>query len=240
VYAKQSDRLRVMKHNAALITPDTFGFFRDLARNNRTEWMEANRDRYKQCVVQPFRDLCEALAPAMLRLDPRFDVTGRSGANFSRINRDTRFAKDKTPYRAQMYLKFSAPFEGDGEAGQLYAGVFADTVTAGFRIYSGSKRKQSALGLVAEPRVIENPRWLAQQKKRLSPKYESYWYSTQKGQWTKHSGWPTAPQDWKKLQGWVVRRKLRVAAATKPSFPGDLNKIFGELYPLLRFTSLRG
>jgi hypothetical protein len=36
----------------------------------------------------------------------------------------------------------------------------------------------------------------------------------------------------------VVRRKLGIAAASKPSFPGELCKIFREVYPLLRFTSL--
>jgi len=221
----------------SLITRETFRFFRDLARNNRTEWMEANRQRYKQSVVQPLRNLCQAMTPAMLRLDPRFDCTGRSGANFSRINRDTRFAKDKTPYRAQMYLKFSVPFSRDGETGQLYAGFAADTVTAGFRIYSGSKRKDSAWAQIAEPRLQANPRWPAQQKKRLSRRYESYWYSTEKGAWTKHSGWPV--QDGKKLQGWIVRRKLTPLAATRNAFPRELSKIFRDLFPLLRFTSLR-
>jgi len=228
-----------MPTNNLILTHETFRFFRDLARNNRTEWMETNRDRYKQCVTQPFRCLCEALGPAVLRLDSRFDTSGRTGANLSRINRDTRFAKDKTPYRAHMYLKFSAPFAGEGEAGQLYTGVSPETVTAGFRIYQGSKRKESALGLIAEERLRANPRWPAQQKKRLSSRYESYWYSTRKGEWTKHSGWPTSPEDWKKLQGWVVRRKLGIAAASKASFPAELTKIFRELYPLLRFTSLR-
>ena len=228
-----------MPTNSVILTRETFRFFRELARNNRTEWMEANRDRYKRCVTQPLRDLCKLLAPAVLRLDPRFLTSGRTGANLSRINRDTRFAKDKTPYRVQMYLKFSAPFGGDGETGQLYTGVSAETVTAGFRIYQGSKRKESALGVIAEPRVRQNPRWASQQKKRLSLGYESYWYSSQKGEWTKHSGWPTSSEEWKKLRGWVVRRKLGVAAATKPSFPSELTKIFRELYPLLHFTSLR-
>ena len=216
---------------------ETFQFFRDLARNNRTEWMEANRERYKQCVVQPLRALCEELTPDVLRLNPRFDCRGRSGANFSRINRDTRFANDKTPYRAQMYLKFSVPFAGKAETGQLYAGFSVDTITAGFRIYSGSKRKESALAQVAGPHLDANPRWLAQQKKRLSRRYESYWYSTEKGEWTKHSGWP-AGENWKRVQGWIVRRKLPTAAATRTSFPRDLSKMFRELYPLLRFTSL--
>jgi uncharacterized protein (TIGR02453 family) len=222
----------------SLIGRETFRFFRELARNNRTEWMEANRDRYKECVVRPLRALCEDLTPAVLRLNPGFDCTGRSGANFSRINRDTRFANDKTPYRAQMYLKFGVPFPGEGESGQLYAGFTADAVTAGFRIYSGSKRRESALALVAEPRLEANPRWLAQQKRRLGHRYESYWYSTEKGEWTKHSEWPIS-ENWSKVKGWIVRRKVTPAAATRTSFPGELGKIFRELYPLLKFTSLR-
>jgi uncharacterized protein (TIGR02453 family) len=225
-----------MAVSTPIVRRELFQFFRKLARNNTTEWMEVNRERYKESVVQPLRRLCEELAPAMLRMDARFDCSGRSGANFSRINRDTRFAKDKTPYRAQMYLKFSAAFRGEGETGQLYAGFFPDTVTAGFRIYAGGKRKESALAQIAEPRLQRNPRWLAQQRKRLSRRYESYWYSTEKGAWTKHSGWP--PQEWKKVQAWIVRQKLTPAAAMRADFPRELGKIFKELFPLLRFTSL--
>jgi uncharacterized protein (TIGR02453 family) len=222
----------------SLIGRETFRFFRDLSRNNRTEWMEVNRDRYKECVVQPMRALCEELTPELLRLDARFDCRGRTGANFSRINRDTRFAKDKTPYRAQMYLKFAVPFPGKTESGQLYVGISAKTVTAGFRIYSGSKRKESALAQIAAPRLEADPRWLAQQKKRLSRQYESYWYSVEKGEWTKRSGWPAA-ENWKKLQGWIVRQELGTAAATRKTFRSELVKIFRQLHPLLRFTSLR-
>jgi len=220
-----------------IITRETFRFFRDLSRNNRTEWMQTNRERYQECIVQPLRCLCEELAPAILRLDPRFETSGRTGANLSRINRDIRFAKDKTPYRSQMYLKFSIPLGGEGETGQLYVGISTKVVTAGFRIYSGSKRKESALAQIADPRLQGKPRWLAQQKKRLGRRYESYWYSVEKSEWTKHHGWPTA-ENWKKLQGWIVRRELGTAAAARASFPKDLVRVFRDLHPLLRFTSL--
>jgi uncharacterized protein (TIGR02453 family) len=226
-----------MANEKSPMTRETFRFFRDLARNNRTEWMEAHRDRYKESVVQPLRALCEQLTPEVLRLHPGFDCRGRSGANFSRINRDTRFANDKTPYRAQMYLKFTVPFAGEGETGQLYVGFFANTITAGFRTYSGSKYRESALARVAAPRLEANPRWLAQQKKRLGQRYESYWYSTEKGEWTKHAGWP-ASENWKKVKGWIVRRELSTAAAMRSGFCKELSKIFRELYPLLRFTSV--
>jgi uncharacterized protein (TIGR02453 family) len=221
-----------------IFTQDTFRFFRDLARHNQKTWMDANRERYQECVVRPFRRLLEETAPAVLALDSRFDTAARGGKNFSRINRDIRFAKDKTPYRAQMYLKFAAPFSGDGETGELYTGISAKTVTAGFRIYCGSKYKESALAQFARARTVSDPAWASRQKRRLAKRYESYWYAVAKGEWTEQSGWPTSSDDWTKLRAWIVRRKLKPAAATRASFPEDLAKIFCDVYPLLRFTSL--
>jgi uncharacterized protein (TIGR02453 family) len=221
-----------------VFTRETFQFFKDLGRHNHKEWMEANRERYLATVVQPFRRLLEETSSAVLKLDERFDTSGRTGPNFSRINRDIRFAKDKTLYKTNMYLKYSVPPPTKRETGQLYVGISKDTVTAGFRIYSGGKRKESTLALIAEPRTIADPRWAAKLKQRLSRRYESYWYSTTKGEWTQRDGWPTSPEDWKKIQAWIVRRKFPTAAATRASFPREAAKVFRELYPLLRFTSL--
>jgi len=217
---------------------ETFRFFRDLGKNNNKPWMDANRQRYQDSLVQPCRRLFEQLVPSILQLDSNFDVSGRTGTNFSRINRDIRFAKDKTPYKTQMYLKFERPSPGDRESGQLYVGLTKDTVTVGFRIYSGGKRKESALALIAEPRVTSSPKWLTQQKKRLSGKFESYWYTTEKGEWTKHEGWPTDPTAWKRIQAWIVRKKTTPAAATRATFAAEAVKTFRLLYPLLKFTSI--
>jgi len=220
-----------------IFSKDTFQFFRDLKKHNKKEWMDQHRDRYQASVVKPLKKLLEEMAPAVLKLDPNFETTGRRGANFSRINRDIRFAKDKTLYKTNMYLKFPVLLGTDQESGELYAGVSADTATAGFRIYGGSKRKQSVLALTAEPRIGENPKWLARQKKKLSRKYESYWYSTKKGEWTANHTWPTN-EDWPKLRAWVVRKKLSPAAAIRPSYSAELAKIFRDVYPILRFVSI--
>jgi uncharacterized protein (TIGR02453 family) len=217
---------------------ETFKFFKDLGRHNRKEWMQANRERYQAALVQPLRRLLEELSPAVLELDPRFDTSGRSGANFSRINRDIRFAKDKTLYKTHMYVKFSVPPPAKRETGQLYVGLTTDTVTAGFRIYSGGKRKESTIALIAEPRVMADSRWVAKQKTRLGRRYESYWYKTVKGEWTKYSGWPVSTDDWKKIQAWIVRRKFAPSTAMRASFPREAAKVFRDVYPLLRFTSL--
>ena len=221
-----------------VFTRETFRFFKDLGCNNSKAWMDKNRDRYQSAVVQPFRRLLEEVSNDVMKLNPSFDVSRRTGPNFSRINRDIRFAKDKTPYKTQMYLKFSVPVPDNGETGQLYVGLSADTVTSSFRIYSGGKRKESVLALIGQVRVQAAPGWVGKQKKRLSRRYESYWYTTEKGEWTKHSGWPAAAENWDKILAWIVRRKLSSTAAMRSSFPREVVKIFRDLYPLLRYTSL--
>lgn len=223
-----------MVERTPILTRDTFRFFRDLARNNRTEWMRDHRSRYQDHLMAPMRELLAALAPVALSLHADFDASGRVGTTFSRINRDTRFARDKRPYREQMYLRFSRPgVQGDG---QLYVGVGASGVTAGFRIYEAGR--ESALRNVARANALDDPRWLAAQTRRLGRRYESYWYASVKGAWVRQPGVPTRPEQWERLKGWVVRRTFAPAAATRPGFAQELARIFEDVFPLYAFTSL--
>jgi hypothetical protein len=137
-----------------------------------------------------------------------------------------------------MYVMFPGQGGKSQQSGQLYAGILTDLVTIGFRIYAADN-KTSALAQLARPRALKNPKWVAQQKRRLGRKYESYWYSMVKREWTKHAGWPLKPEEWTKLLGWIVRRKLKPSAATQPRFARDVARVFRELYPLYRFTSVR-
>jgi len=221
-----------MKASSAVFSKETVLFLRELGRNNHKAWMDENRERYRAAVVEPFRKLLELLTPAVLKFDKRFVVSGRTGENFSRINRDIRFSMDKAPYRTQMYLFFAEP---GGEGGQIYVALSAETVTCGFRVYG--RGRGAPLTQIGRARAKENTKWLERQKSRLARKYESYWYSSEKGEWTKHKGWPVKPEEWKKLQGWVVRRKLSHAEALRAGFERDVAKIFSEVYPLLPFTS---
>ena len=44
-----------MASRTPIIPKETFRFFRDLGKNNRKVWMDANRERYQASVVQPLR-----------------------------------------------------------------------------------------------------------------------------------------------------------------------------------------
>jgi uncharacterized protein (TIGR02453 family) len=219
----------------AAFPADTFRFFRELSRNNRKSWMDGNRDRYRDVVVTPLRTLLDRLTPAVLRLDSRFDVSGRTGSNFSRINRDIRFAADKSPYRTQMYLKFPDRTASETGVCELYVGVAADAITAGFRVYHSGRR--SPLGQLVAPRATAHRQWLERQRRRLGRRCQSYWYATEHGEWTRHDGWPLDPSEWKKLKGWVVRRKMGVAAARRATFVREIERVFRDVFPLYQFTS---
>src|SRR6201997_1922071 len=173
-YSVARGKWRPMTAAKPIFSKEIFQFFRELGRNNRKVWMDAHRERYQETVVLPFRRLCEELSPAVLKLDSRFDTMRRHAGNFSRINRDIRFAKDKTPYHPHMYLKFCVPLPGEMKSGQLYTGISSNSVTAGFRIYAEPKRKLSPIALVAEPRLRQNPKWLPQERKRPKKKNKNY------------------------------------------------------------------
>lgn len=199
--------------------------------------MDANRDRYKQNVVGPLRGLLDGLAPGMQKLHSEFSIGGRTGENFSRINRDIRFSKDKTPYYTHMYLFFSCAEVPSREGGQLYVGISANDVTVGFRIYHAGR--ESTMACVCRPRAIANSRWLASQKKKLAQKFESYWYATEQGNWTKHSGWPANTNEWKKAKGWIVRRKFTRKMTLTPSFRREVERTFHKLFPIYSFCCLQ-
>ncbi len=78
--------------------PETIDFLWELRMNNNKEWMEQNRDRYKQILKDPFDAFATELAEEMQSrgMGMKFSV--------SRINRDIRFSKDKSPYRSCRWV----------------------------------------------------------------------------------------------------------------------------------------
>ena len=87
-------------------SPRTLKFLRNLKANNSKSWFEAHREDYEQCVLGPLRDLVTDLGDFMLDIDPRFEITPAVNKTISRIYRDTRFSKDKSPFRSTVWFTF--------------------------------------------------------------------------------------------------------------------------------------
>ncbi|MCH9667913.1 MAG: DUF2461 domain-containing protein [Actinomycetia bacterium] len=77
----------------------TFAFLRGLAENNEKAWFEAHRGEYESEVREPFVEALEAAAEATA--GGPWELHGGRETMF-RINRDVRFAKDKSPYKTAV------------------------------------------------------------------------------------------------------------------------------------------
>jgi uncharacterized protein (TIGR02453 family) len=91
----------------AFVTPELFRFLRELHAHNERAWFEANKARYVMRVRDPMLGFVAAVGPKFLAVSPHIVADPRpSGGSLLRIYRDTRFSRDKTPYKTNVGVRF--------------------------------------------------------------------------------------------------------------------------------------
>jgi len=222
---------------------EAFNFFRDLAQNNSKPWFDQNRQRHDQHVAGAFRGLLDSLEPFLLKLNPQLETAGKTNRNFSRINRDIRFSKDKSPYKPNYYLYVFDRRREPQTDGRLYVGLNAECLTVGFALYASWKRGvKTALDTVFRKRLQTHPQVFEDLLNRVVRKarYETYWHREEKGGWAQHAGLPRTEKDWLTLQAWIVRKVFlpNARGLATPAFSCQVQQIFASLYRLYVFTSV--
>jgi uncharacterized protein (TIGR02453 family) len=103
------------------ITRDLFRFFGELRRRNNREWFNANKDRYLAEVRDPLLEFIAAIAPGLKAISPHLVADPHpSRGSLLRIYRDTRFSRDKAPYKTNAGLFFALEAEKDADAPGYY------------------------------------------------------------------------------------------------------------------------
>lgn len=81
-------------------------FLRKLARHNARPWFHAHKPQYEAHVREPFMRLLGDLQPVLAGISAHYRSEPRGmGGSLLRIQRDTRFANDKTPYKTWQGAK---------------------------------------------------------------------------------------------------------------------------------------
>jgi len=102
-------------------SPDVFAFLRDLAANNDRTWFQENKQRYEESVRQPALDFITDFVEPLSTLSPHFVADSRTvGGSLFRLHRDTRFSKDKTPYKVNTGMHFRHDQARDAHAPGYY------------------------------------------------------------------------------------------------------------------------
>src|SRR5947209_6587562 len=126
-------------------------FLRSLKRNNNREWFQKHRSNYEQHIKQPMADLIEALHMDFQEFAPEMIASPKVSAY--RIYRDTRFSKDKTPYKTHVAAVFPRSGLSKHEGAGFYLHIGPAELLIGGGLYMPFPEDLSAVRW----HIAENP-----------------------------------------------------------------------------------
>jgi len=116
---------------------DLFGFLEELKQNNNREWFNDHKQRYTESVVQPISEFIIAMQPRLRAISKNYIANPKPhGGSMFRIYRDTRFSKDKTPYKTHAACQFRHIRSKDAHAPGFYVHLDTDSLYFGGGIWS--------------------------------------------------------------------------------------------------------
>ncbi|MDX8399883.1 MAG: DUF2461 domain-containing protein [Gallionellaceae bacterium] len=137
----------------------TFSFLDELAANNNRAWFEENKPRYEALVREPALDFIEAMEPALRTFAPRFRAEPRKvGGSLMRVFRDTRFSRDKTPYKTNIGIQFRHSLGKDIHAPGFYVHIATDECFFGAGCWHP---ESTALGKLRDLIALKPDKWFA-------------------------------------------------------------------------------
>ena len=131
-------------------TRGTFQFLKDLADHNDREWFAANKARYESQVKDPALRFIHDFAPQLAKISPHFHAGPRS---LFRIHRDTRFSKDKSPYKTHTGIHFRHDHAKDAHTPGFYLHLEPGSVFIGVGIW----RPDGAAVRKIREHIVEEP-----------------------------------------------------------------------------------
>jgi len=137
--------------------PELFRFLSQLKKNNRRDWFQTNKPRYEQDVRDPLLGFITDFGPRLSKISSHFVADPRpAGGSMFRIYRDTRFSKDKTPYKTMAAAQFRHQDGKDVHAPGFYLHLEPGNVFVGTGIYHPDNRTLTKI----RDAIVDHPdRW---------------------------------------------------------------------------------
>jgi uncharacterized protein (TIGR02453 family) len=116
---------------------DLFVFFEELKLNNERKWFNDNKARYYESVVNPITEFVVCMAPRLKQISRHYVADPKPhGGSMFRIYRDTRFSKDKTPYKTHAGVHFRHEAGKNAHAPGFYVHLATDGLFYGGGIWA--------------------------------------------------------------------------------------------------------
>jgi uncharacterized protein (TIGR02453 family) len=149
-------------------TRETIRFLRGLRRTNTRDWFERNRAVYEGHVLAPAKSFVVDMGAKLQTIAPPIVAVPQVNKSIFRLNRDTRFSLDPTPYKTNLGLYFWEGPKPRMEAPGFYVHLepplfllgagyyqFADAVIARYRKAVVDPKRGTELARLLE-KILEN------------------------------------------------------------------------------------
>ncbi len=217
---------------AGYFTNSTFSFLRDLAANNNRPWFQENKGRYEKHVKGAATEFITDFQPHLRKVSKHF-VSDPSpvGGSLFRIYRDTRFSKDKTPYKTAVGIRFTHELGKDVHAPGYYLHMGLDGIWVGCGIW---RPDGPSLAKIREGIASDGTAW---KRARNAKSVAGNW--SLGGDTLKRApkGYdPDHPliEDLRR-KDFVMDRKVTKKAVMSEDFPAELAATFKTAAPFQRF-----
>lgn len=117
-------------------TAQTFTFLTALTGNNTREWFKTHQQEYERFIRMPAMQLIDDMADELPAISPHFTAQAREiGGSLMRVQRDTRFSRDKTPYKTNIGIQFRHERGKDIHAPGFYLHIAPDDCFLGIGLW---------------------------------------------------------------------------------------------------------
>jgi uncharacterized protein (TIGR02453 family) len=207
-------------------------FLRSLKRNNNREWFQEHKGIYEECLKQPMMDLIASLAEDFAEFAPEMMSSPKASAY--RIHRDTRFSKDKSPYKTHVAAVFPRAGLGKHEGASFYLHISTTEVLLGGGLYMPLPEDLN----VVRQRISEDGEVL--QRIVKSTRFRRFFGKLGGEQLARvPRGFPPAhpAAEYLRRKQFLATRTFPPSLATSRSFYSETVKTFQAMLPFIRFLN---
>ena len=207
-------------------------FLEQLAGNNNREWFNENKARYEEQVLDVALRFIESMQEPLAQFAPHFTaIPQRVGGSLMRVYRDTRFSKNKLPYKTNIGIQFRHERAKDVHSPGYYVHVDPEQVFLGV----GMWRPESDALLAIRQRIAARP---AEWKDALGdPKFRRHFELGGESLSRPPRGFDKDHEliEDIKRKSFIAVRNLDVGDSVSPQFQRKVETSFSAAEPFMRF-----
>jgi uncharacterized protein (TIGR02453 family) len=210
----------------------TLRFLESLKANNNREWFKENKSRYEDDVLDVALRFIISMQEPLAEFAPRFTaVPTRVGGSLMRVYRDTRFSKNKLPYKTNIGIQFRHEQAKDVHSPGYYVHIEPDELFLGVGMWRPDSDPLRGIRERIAAKPAEWQRAMDSQPFRRNFSLDGESLSRPPRGFDKEL---ECIEDIKR-KSFIAVRELKVGDCLKPQFQRTVESSFKSAEPFMRF-----